>query len=146
MTRRAYDETEYSRVKPPVSDLGFGPLFDAAAQDEEAKVLKAKQETAKGIAKAEAALHGRGETGYHMVRLARALASTRGEITVADLRVEAVATGILTGRETGRELSWLGSVMQAAGLVNTGRYVRSHIEGAHGNLNIAWAWPQGEVL
>jgi hypothetical protein len=146
MTRHAFDETEYSRVRRQSEEIGFGPLFDTAAQDEEAKQLSARQETLKGIARAEASLFSRGATGSQMVRLARQLAIECQEITVADLRVEAVKAGLLTGHETGRELSWLGSVMQAAGLVNTGRYVRSHVVGSHGNPHIVWAAPQGDRL
>jgi hypothetical protein len=138
MTRKSFDATEHSRVKPIVDDLG--PLFAQPAQVEAARAA-----TATGRRKAEAALWARGAVAHQLVTLARHLAQTRGEITVADLRSEAMAEGLLPRESTGRELSWLGAVMPAAGLVNTGRYVRSHIEGAHGNLNAIWQWSQTEA-
>ena len=78
-----------------------------------------------------------------LVPLACELAQRAGEsgITVSDLRLYAVQRGILTGEERGRELSYLGAVMQAAGLTRTGSYRRSDIGKAHGNLNACWRLP-----
>ncbi|NUO62449.1 MAG: hypothetical protein HOQ11_10185 [Gemmatimonadaceae bacterium] len=69
--------------------------------------------------------------------IARALAEDAGRrgITVADVRHEAERRGILTGEERGRRLSFLGSVMKAAGLVPTGEWRRSDIPRSHGNLH-----------
>src|SRR5689334_20969802 len=60
-----------------------------------------------------------------LVPLAQELAQqakSRGRdgITTTDLRIAAVERGILTGQEKGKTLSYLGSVMRRAGLVNTG--------------------------
>jgi hypothetical protein len=70
--------------------------------------------------------------------LARELAGAGLPLTVADVREEAVKRGILTGAERGRELSYLGAVMKAAGLRPLGTWRRSHVEKAHGNLNQEW--------
>jgi hypothetical protein len=63
--------------------------------------------------------------------------STEG-ITVSDIRLEAFKRNILTGRESGRELSFLSSVPVAAGLLPTGRYKRSNLAVSHGNLQMVW--------
>jgi hypothetical protein len=76
----------------------------------------------------------------------------RSGVTVGDLRITAVNRGILTGAEgaphpgTGklmkpRELSYLGSVMKAAGLVPTDDYRRSDVPGSNGNLHKVWLAP-----
>ncbi len=72
-----------------------------------------------------------------LVPLAQSLARKAGQsgVTVADLRLAAVQRGLLSGREKGRELSYLGSVMRAAGLVGTEHFRRSVIERSHGNLH-----------
>lgn len=66
----------------------------------------------------------------------------RSGVTVADLRLAAVQRGLLTGRETGRRLSFLGGVMRKAGLVGTAEFRRSAIVKAHGNLNRVWIHPK----
>lgn len=78
-----------------------------------------------------------------LIPLARELATKAGPagITVSNLRFVAVSRGLLTGEETGRRLSFLGSVMKAAGLENTGIYRRSDITKAHGNLNAIHVLP-----
>lgn len=78
-----------------------------------------------------------------LVPLAKKLAWASGSegCTVADLREAAVLAGILTGRERGRELSYLGKVFLAAGLEATGEYRRSHIPQSHGNLMQTWRYP-----
>lgn len=72
-----------------------------------------------------------------MVPLAQKLARVCGSegVTVCDLREAAVAAGLLTGREVGRQLSFLGAVMRAAGLRATLEYRRSTIPASHGNLH-----------
>jgi hypothetical protein len=78
-----------------------------------------------------------------LVPLARELAHRAGPdgITVSDLRLYAVQRGLLTGEERGRQLSYLGKVMSAAGLMRTGGYRRSAIRKAHGNLGAVWRLP-----
>lgn len=75
-----------------------------------------------------------------LVPLARELATKAGAsgITVSNLRLAAVARGLLTGQETGRRLSFLGAVMRKAGLRNTGEWRRSDVQRSHGNLNAIW--------
>ena len=78
-----------------------------------------------------------------LVPLARELAEKAGEygVTVADLRIYAVNRGYLTGQESGRQLSYLGSVMRHAGLVATDRWRRSQIPKSHGNAQVVWRSP-----
>lgn len=59
-------------------------------------------------------------------------------VTVENLRTAAVNRHVLTGEEKGRTLSYLGGVMQAAGLVRNGRFRRSELPRAHGNLQAEW--------
>jgi hypothetical protein len=74
-----------------------------------------------------------------LVPLARELARETGEgITVSDLRRYALERGLLTGTEKGRELSYLGVVMKAAGLISDGSFRRSDIASAHGVANLIW--------
>lgn len=73
-----------------------------------------------------------------LVRIARGLAASGLATTVADVREEAVRQGVLTGREKGRELSFLGAVMRRAGLRPLDSWRRSHLETTHGNLNREW--------
>jgi hypothetical protein len=79
-----------------------------------------------------------------LVPIALELAAKAGAhgVTVADVRLTAVQRGVLTGTETGRELSYLGKVMEAAGLERTGRYRRSHLVTSHGNLQAEWRVPE----
>lgn len=86
-----------------------------------------------------------------LVGLARALAYTAGAegITVADLREAAARStdtlpqlvGVIPEKGQGRELAWLGGVLQKAGLVPTDRIRRSHIPGTHGNRNVVFLHP-----
>ena len=62
-------------------------------------------------------------------------------VTVTDLRIKGVELGILTGRETGRRLSFLGAVMKRAGLKNTGQQRRSTIKATHGIRQTIWRLP-----
>ena len=86
----------------------------------------------------------RREAVERLIPLAQDLAQKAGPagITVADLRLYAVQRGILTGQETGRQLSYLGAVLKAAGLAKTGGYRRSVIEQSHGNLHAVHVAPQ----
>jgi len=81
------------------------------------------------------------------VPLALALALKAGPhgLTVADLRLKAVQEGILTGGEQGRSLSFLGKVMQRAGLRATDRMRRSCIAKSNGNLHRVWVHPSVET-
>jgi hypothetical protein len=79
-----------------------------------------------------------------LVPLARELAEKVGAvgITVSDLRIVAVQRGILTGQETGRQLSYLGAVMPQAGLESTAEFRRSAVVRTHGNLGRVWRAPE----
>lgn len=81
-----------------------------------------------------------------LVPVAKELARKAGQsgVTVADLRLAAVQRGLLSGNEKGRELSYLGSVMRAAGLVGTDQFRRSVIERSHGNLHRLFVEPLAE--
>jgi hypothetical protein len=70
-----------------------------------------------------------------LVPLAQRLAEA-GPITTETLRR---AAGLWESR--GRELSYLGAVMKAAGLVPTGAYRRSELPASHGNLIVEWRKP-----
>ncbi len=82
-----------------------------------------------------------------LVPIARELAAKAGAsgVTVSDLRIVAVQRSVLTGEETGRQLSYLGKVMEAAGLERTGRYRRSDVLRSHGNLAVVWRAPECPV-
>lgn len=74
-----------------------------------------------------------------LAAVANTLALTSPTVTVGDVREAAVRMGILTGREKGRELSYLGAVMRKAGLRPLPTYRRSHLDVTHGNLNREWS-------
>lgn len=75
-----------------------------------------------------------------LIPLAQELASKAGRhgVTVSDLRLFAEARGLITNHESGRRLSYLGKVMQAAGLVATKEWRRSSIPRSHGNAQVVW--------
>lgn len=79
-----------------------------------------------------------------LIPLAQELARKAGAdgVTVADLRLYAVQRGILTGQETGRQLSYLGAVLTLAGLAKSERFRRSVIEQSHGNLHRVFVAPE----
>ena len=79
-----------------------------------------------------------------LIPLALELAQTAGAegVTVANVRLIAVARGILTGEEKGRRLSYLGKVLQRADLVSTGEYRRSSIPRSNGNLHAVYVLPE----
>jgi hypothetical protein len=96
-----------------------------------------------GLFAAEEAANARAALVAQLVDLAQFLALRAGDagITVANLRVAAVQRGLIPQQGDERELSFLGAVMKRAGLENTGRKRRSHVAGAHGNLNTVWIRP-----
>jgi hypothetical protein len=107
------------------------PLFSRSASVEAG--LRARDETA--------AKHAREIA--ELVPLAQELARKAPDgITVSDVRLFAVQRGLLTGQEKHRQLSYLGKVMEAAGLVPTGEYRRSSILRSHGNLHAVHVLPE----
>ena len=74
-----------------------------------------------------------------LVPLAQELARKAGlhGVTVCDLRVTATQRGLL-GASTGRQFSFLGAVMRAAGLRATDQWRRSILEASNGNLQRVW--------
>jgi hypothetical protein len=62
----------------------------------------------------------------------------------ADVRAYCEERGLLTENAPGRSLSWLGSVMRAAGLVNTGQFRRSHIKRSQGVPQSVWRLPDAK--
>lgn len=74
-----------------------------------------------------------------LIPVALRLAQSAGDgITVSDLRKEAVSVGVLAGTETGKTLSYLGSVMKAAGLRASGQTRRSPLAVTHGIRQVVW--------
>lgn len=74
-----------------------------------------------------------------LVPIAQGLARMRPDgVIVADIRQEAVRQCLLPSKAEGRELAFLGAVMQKAGLVATDEYRRSDVERSHGNLQRVW--------
>jgi hypothetical protein len=62
--------------------------------------------------------------------------------TTADLILFAREEGILTGKETPKELSGLGHVFRAAGGVNSGETRNSHLDGQRGVSQVVWVRPR----
>lgn len=74
-----------------------------------------------------------------LVPLAQELSENNAEgVTVSDLRLEALKRGLLTGEETGEELSALGQVMKRAGLVHFNTTRRSEVDSTHGRWQMVW--------
>lgn len=96
-----------------------------------------------GMAKRDATASKHAEQMAALIPIARELAAKAGEagVTVADIRLVAERQGLLTGTETGRTLSWLGALHEAAGLERTGQYRRSFLARSNGNLQMAWRLP-----
>ncbi len=65
-------------------------------------------------------------------------------VTVSDVRLTAVQRGLLSSSAKGRELSFLGAVCRAAGLLATDRTRRSTIDASHGNRHSVWVLPSTE--
>lgn len=114
-----------------IGTADLGPLFHASSS------------TAAGIAALEGTAAKHEADIQRLVPLARELAATARPhgIMVSDLRVIGTQRGLLTGRETGRQLSYLGKVMERAGLAPTGEYQRSVVVRSHGNLQMTWKLP-----
>jgi hypothetical protein len=109
-------------VTRPASDAPS--LFDAAASIEAGRFALADT----------ASKHARDIA--ELVPLARELATRSPTgVTISDVRLYAQQRGLLTGTETGRRLSYLGAVMQQAGLQATGEWRRSSIVKSHGNVH-----------
>lgn len=81
-----------------------------------------------------------------LVEIAKELAAKQYDLTVEDIREVAEARDILTGKETGRELSYLSSIPKAAGLVTNGERVRSSRPSSHGNLQTIWYAPASQPV
>lgn len=100
--------------------------------------MKKRTPRAKGSLQSTAAKH---EKEIELLKpLVVELAREAGDdgIIVADLRIAAVKRGLLPATSRGKELSWLGAVMEAAGLTKTDRWRRSHIDESHGNMQRVW--------
>lgn len=130
MTRRHREDPE--RWAHQRQDPGGLPLFENAASVEAG--MAALRETA---AKNEAMILRLAPLALYLARQA----DPQG-VTVSNLRLAAVARGLLTGTERGRALSYLGAVMKRAGLVPLEGYQRSAIVRSHGNLNREWGLPE----
>lgn len=77
-----------------------------------------------------------------LVEIAQGLARVRPEgIIVADVRREAARYGFLPAKAKGRELAFLGAIMQRAGLVSSDQVRRSDVDASHGNLQRVWRRP-----
>lgn len=96
-------------------------------------------QTELGLAAASAAALSRPELVTKLVVLAQRIGHRQQYVTVCDLRLEAIAEGLLPEKGEKRELSFLGAVMKKAGFLNTGRTERSRIPGTNGNRNTVWS-------
>jgi hypothetical protein len=76
-----------------------------------------------------------------LIPVAQQLAARGRVVTVTDVRKEAFRVGILTGKETRGQLSALGSLMKAAGLVPTGNYRASDLNSTHARPQVMWRLP-----
>lgn len=76
----------------------------------------------------------------------RELARKSGDagVTISDVRLTAVQRGLLAAEAKGRELSFLGALCRAAGLVVTDRTRRSTIDASHGNRHSVWVLPSDQ--
>lgn len=92
------------------------------------------EQLALGLAARDRAAAANADLIERLVPLAKQLAEKAGDagVTVADVRLLAERRGLLP-ESKGRRLSWLGAVMQRAGLVPTG-WRRSFLAKSHGNL------------
>lgn len=74
-----------------------------------------------------------------LIPVAKQLAAgNRDGITVTDIRMAALARGILTGEEHPNQLSVLGHICRRAGLINSGQTRRSELEVTHGIRQVVW--------
>lgn len=98
--------------------LGFEALERTAARDDHRRLIERLVEIAQGLARM----------------------APEG-LTVADVRAEAVRQCLLPVKAKGRELAFLGAIMQRAGLVSTEQFRRSDIDASHGNLHVVYRRP-----
>jgi hypothetical protein len=76
-----------------------------------------------------------------LVQLMEAIAERNGDVTVADLRHEAVASGLLDAEQP---LDFLGTLARhSRRLVATAKTRRSFIPGTHGNRNVVYVLRNG---
>lgn len=75
--------------------------------------------------------------------IVRELARKAGDdgVTISDIRLTAVQRRLLSETAKGRELSFLGALCRAAGLVVTDRTRRSMVDKSHGNRHTVWVLP-----
>jgi len=108
-----------------------------------ARIGMSKAPDAKTLARIAQALGGEGIAELHrrLVEIAQGLSRVRPDVTVAEVRFEAVRQCILKGKARGRELAFLGAVMKRAGLVSTEEFRRSDVDVSHGNLHRVWKRP-----
>ena len=113
-------------VAPPPSHCAPEPL----------RLVKSESATTYGTSADDAQI-------ARMVPIAIELATIAGAhgIIAGDIYTSAVRRGIITGRESGRTLSYIGRVPKAAGLVETGEFRRSEVPRSHGNLGAVWRLP-----
>lgn len=78
-----------------------------------------------------------------VVGIAQALALKVGPagLTIDNVIHAAIHAGLMPDKGNERELSYLGGVMRKAGLVATGRRVRSEMPHKHGNWRSVWVHP-----
>lgn len=92
-----------------------------------------------GLAGLDRAAERKTEILRRLIEIAQGLSRMRPEgLTVADVRAEAVRQCLLPAKAKGRELAFLGAVMQRAGLISTDQVRRSDIDASHGNLQRVW--------
>lgn len=121
-----------SLFDPPPPDIPTGKARRAASRDATLEGLEAGASQAATVSQ-----HER----QAFCEIAWAIVDEFGEVTVSDIRVRAEACGLLSGKETGRSISWIGSVPKWAGLVNSGRVERSYLPSTHGIRQVVWVRP-----
>ena len=117
---------------PPPPDIPTGKARRAASREATLEGLEAGASQAVTVSQ-----HER----QAFVDICLAIVEEFGEVTVTDIRVRAVAGGLLRGDESGRSLSWMWMVPRWAGLVPSGRRERSYLKKTHGNLQTVWVKP-----
>lgn len=106
-------------------------LFDPPG----AQTGKADELGREGLAKAE---QHQARLIEQLIPIVHDLAQRLGEITMTDVRKEAIRLGVLTGYESGNVGSGFGSLMRKAGLTNTGRLRKSDLNSTHGRHQVIW--------
>jgi hypothetical protein len=137
-SRRQVDYDDPEMVGRSELDTETLPLFGGYPSSEPAT----GNAVALGVAGMEQAAEHNTDLLEALKPLARELAR-RGDVTISDVRIEAQRRGILSGKETRAQLSALGALMQAAGLVLTGEYRKSPLDSTHARPQRVWALPRG---